>query len=147
VNHSSFLPTLYAESPAWNTAGRRLFEEYMLLMAERTYLHQLNTAKEKYKYFTERFPETTQLFSLPHIAGIFAVQFTRHSSLEDSMSSPLNISTPQPLNISTPQPLNKPTPNYHHIFFNTNINSDYEKAHERTPFITGRYHPHRHQCL
>ncbi|HOY08229.1 MAG TPA: hypothetical protein PLO67_22630 [Saprospiraceae bacterium] len=68
------LQMLYVESPAWNTAGRRLFEEYMLLMAERTYLHQLNTAKEKYKYFTERFPEATQLFSLRHIAAFLRIR-------------------------------------------------------------------------
>jgi len=49
--------TLYFESPAWNTAGRRLAEQYMLLMAERTHFHKLNLAQEKYRYFSERFPQ------------------------------------------------------------------------------------------
>ncbi len=68
------LQALYAESPAWNTAGRRLTEAYMLLIAERTYFHQLNSAREKYQYFNERFPEARQLVSQKHIAAFLRIR-------------------------------------------------------------------------
>jgi hypothetical protein len=81
------LQMLYAESPAWNTAGRRLFEDYMLLMAERMYFYQLNSAKEKYKYFTDRFPEATQLVSLRHIAAFLRIRPETLSRLRSRQSS------------------------------------------------------------
>ena len=68
------LQALYAESSAWNTAGRRLTEAYLLLMAERSYLHQLNSAREKYRYFNERFPEAQQLVSQRHIAAFLRIR-------------------------------------------------------------------------
>lgn len=68
------LQLLYAESPAWNTIGRRLAEVYMVLMAERTYFHQLNSAKEKYRYFIERFPDALQLVSQRHIAAFLRIR-------------------------------------------------------------------------
>ena len=68
------LQSLYFESPNWNTAGRRLAEQYMLLMAERTHFHKLNLAQEKYRYFTERFPEALQLVSQRHIAAFLRIR-------------------------------------------------------------------------
>ncbi|MBV6442945.1 MAG: hypothetical protein EPGJADBJ_04672 [Saprospiraceae bacterium] len=68
------LQTLYFESPAWNTAGRRLAEQYMLLMAERTHFHKLNLAQEKYRYFAERFPQALQLVSQRHIAAFLRIR-------------------------------------------------------------------------
>ncbi len=68
------LQVLYFASPAWNTIGRRLAEEYMLLMAERTHFHKLNSAREKYRYFTERFPEALQLVSQRHIAAFLRIR-------------------------------------------------------------------------
>lgn len=68
------LQALYFESPAWNTAGRRLAEQYMLLMAERTHFHKLNLAQEKYRYFSERFPQALQLVSQRHIAAFLRIR-------------------------------------------------------------------------
>lgn len=68
------LQSLYFESPAWNTAGRRLAEQYMLLMAERTHFHKLNLAQEKYRYFAERFPQALQLVSQRHIAAFLHIR-------------------------------------------------------------------------
>lgn len=68
------LQALYFESPAWNTVGRRLAEEHMLLMTERTHVHKLNSALEKYRYFTERFPEALQLVSQRHIAAFLHIR-------------------------------------------------------------------------
>lgn len=70
----SDLQELYFESPAWNTIGRRLLEQYMLLMAERTHFHKLNSAQDKYRYFAERFPEALQLVSLRHIAAFLRIR-------------------------------------------------------------------------
>lgn len=68
------LQALYFESPAWNTVGRLLAEEYMLLMAERTHVHKLNSALEKYRYFVQRFPEALQLVSQRHIAAFLRIR-------------------------------------------------------------------------
>lgn len=68
------LQALYFESPAWNTAGRHLAEQHMLLMAERTHFHKLNSAQEKYRYFTERFPQALQLVSQRHIAAFLHIR-------------------------------------------------------------------------
>ena len=68
------LQALYAESPAWNTAGRRLTEAYLLLITERTYFHLLNSAREKYQYFIDRFPEAQQLVSQKHIAAFLRIR-------------------------------------------------------------------------
>lgn len=68
------LQALYFESPAWNTIGRRLAEEYMMLMAERTHFHKLNSAQEKYRYFAERFPQALQLVSQRHIAAFLRIR-------------------------------------------------------------------------
>ncbi len=68
------LQTLYAQSAAWNTVGRRLVEQHMLLMAERTRFHQLSQAREKYRYFTERFPQALQLVSQRHIAAFLGIR-------------------------------------------------------------------------
>jgi CRP-like cAMP-binding protein len=73
LSHSD-LQTLYFESPAWNTIGRRWAEQYMLLMAERTHFHKLNSAEEKYRYFKERFPQTLQLVSQRHIAAFLHIR-------------------------------------------------------------------------
>ena len=73
LSHSD-LHALYFESPAWNTAGRRLAEQYMLLMAERTHFHKLNLAREKYQYFAERFPAALQLVSQRHIAAFLRIR-------------------------------------------------------------------------
>lgn len=70
----SDLQELYFESPAWNTIGRLLLEQYMLLMAERTHFHKLNSAQDKYRYFAERFPEAFQLVSLRHIAAFLRIR-------------------------------------------------------------------------
>lgn len=80
------LQMLYAESPAWNTAGRRLTEAYMLLLAERTYFHQLNFAKEKYRHFMERFPEATQLVTQRHIAAFLRIRPETLSRLRSAKS-------------------------------------------------------------
>lgn len=68
------LQALYFASPAWNTIGRRMTEEYMLLMAERTRFHQLNSAQEKYRYFSERFPQALQLVPQRHIAAFLGIR-------------------------------------------------------------------------
>lgn len=68
------LQGLYAASLAWNTIGRRLGEQYMLLMAERVHLHKLNSAREKYRYFTERFPQALQSVSQRHIAAFLHIR-------------------------------------------------------------------------
>ncbi|MBX2891656.1 MAG: Crp/Fnr family transcriptional regulator [Saprospiraceae bacterium] len=68
------LEALYAESAAWNIVGRQLAERYMLLMAERTHFLKLNSAREKYRYFTERFPQTMQLVSQRHIAAFLRIR-------------------------------------------------------------------------
>lgn len=81
------LQQLYEESPAWNTAGRRLAEAYMLLMAERTYFHQLNSAREKYHYFLGRFPDVFQLVSLRHIAAFLKIRPETLSRLRKSRLS------------------------------------------------------------
>ncbi len=78
------LQALYAESPAWNTAGRRLTEAYMLLIAERTYFHLLNSAREKYRYFRDRFPEALQLVSQKHIAAFLRIRPETLSRLRKS---------------------------------------------------------------
>jgi len=68
------LQALYFVSPAWNTIGRRLAEEHMLLMSERTRFHKLNSAQEKYRYFVEHFPEALQLVSQRHIAAFLRIR-------------------------------------------------------------------------
>ena len=78
------LQALYAESPAWNTAGRRLTEAYMLLIAERTYFHLLNSAREKYRYFRDRFPQALQLVSQKHIAAFLRIRPETLSRLRQS---------------------------------------------------------------
>lgn len=78
------LQALYAESAAWNTAGRRLTEAYMLLIAERTYFHLLDSASEKYRYFSERFPEALQLVSQKHIAAFLRIRPETLSRLRKS---------------------------------------------------------------
>lgn len=73
LSHSD-LQALYLDSPTWNTIGRRWAEQYMLLMAERTHFHKLNSAEEKYRYFTERFPQTLQMVSQRHIAAFLRIR-------------------------------------------------------------------------
>ena len=73
LSHSD-LQSLYVESLVWNTIGRRWAEQYMLLMAERTHFHKLNSAEDKYRYFMERFPQTLQMVSQRHIAAFLHIR-------------------------------------------------------------------------
>jgi len=70
---NSDLQELYRMHPDFNTIGRRLAEDYCLLLENRIASLQADSADERYEKLLLEFPDVSQRVSLGHIASYLGI--------------------------------------------------------------------------
>jgi signal-transduction protein with cAMP-binding, CBS, and nucleotidyltransferase domain len=70
---NSDLQELYRKHSDFNTIGRRLTEDYCLLLENRIASFQVDSAEERYEKLLLEFPNVTQRVSLGHIASYLGI--------------------------------------------------------------------------
>ncbi len=83
--HYDELQQLYKTYPELNFISRVITENYFVKSEERLYLLRKQTAEERYRYFTERYPKLLQRVPLKHIASYLGITLETMSRIRNKI--------------------------------------------------------------
>ena len=79
------LQKLYNKHPDFNTIGRKVAEEYCLLLENRIASLQVDSAEDRYRKLIKDFPNISQRVSLGHIASYLGITQATLSRIREKM--------------------------------------------------------------
>ena len=79
------LQKLYNKHPDLNTIGRKVAEEYCLLLENRIASLQVDSAEDRYRKLIKDFPNISQRVSLGHIASYLGITQATLSRIRGKM--------------------------------------------------------------